>query len=128
MIIDPIADMLTRIRNASAVRKPDVLVPFSKMKFAMAKILEKEGYVGKVEEEDGRNLRIRLVYDNNRRPAIMSIKRISKPGRRLYVTAGKMPRVLGGHGIAIVSTSKGVITSKEAKKLNIGGEFVCEIY
>ncbi|MBI5254516.1 30S ribosomal protein S8 [Candidatus Falkowbacteria bacterium] len=128
MIIDPIADMLTRIRNASAVRKQDVLVPFSKMKFTIAQILEKEGYVSTVVKEDGRNFRIKLMYDKNRRPAIMSIKRISKPGRRLYVTAGKMPRVLGGYGVAIVSTSRGVITSKEAKKLNVGGELVCEIY
>ncbi|MFH0814770.1 MAG: 30S ribosomal protein S8 [Candidatus Falkowbacteria bacterium] len=128
MIIDPIADMLTRIRNASAVRKPDVLIPFSKMKLVIAKILEKEGYLGNISEEDGRNFSVKLLYDKHRQPAIMSIKRISTPGRRLYVGAGNVPRVLGGHGVAIVSTSRGVMTSKEAKRLNVGGEFVCEIY
>jgi small subunit ribosomal protein S8 len=130
MITDPIADMLTRIRNASLVRKPDVLVPFSKMKLAIAKILEAAGYVAQVkQEEDGYGqIRIALKYGKDRRPAIMSIKRVSKPGRRMYVAANKMPNVLGGHGLAIVTTSKGVMTSKDAKKSKVGGEIVCEIY
>lgn len=127
---DPIADMLTRIRNAVAVRKPEVVLPYSKVKFNIAKILEAENYVGKVSKvANGKfdELKIELKY-NEKNPIIRHIKRISKPGQRIYVSGKELPYVLNGYGIAIVSTSKGVMTNKEAKRQNIGGELVCEIW
>lgn len=127
---DPIADMLTRIRNASAARKEELLVPYSKIKFAIAKILEKEKYVKEAEavENGFREIKIKLQYNADKKPAISSIKRISKAGRRVYAGKEELPRVLGGYGLAIVSTSKGVMTNKEARRLGLGGEVICEIY
>jgi len=130
MFTDPIADMLTRIRNASTVRKQEVLVSFSKLKFAIAKILEKEKYVEKVEAlGDGldKEIKITLKY-KDKKSVIALIQRVSRVGQRIYVTKDELPRVLNGYGIAIVSTSKGIMTNKEAKKLGVGGEVICEIY
>ena len=131
---DPIADMLTRIRNALAVKKPEVILPFSKIKFGIAEILAKEGFIKKVEKiEEGKNnnfdqMRIVLKYLGPKEPAITSLKRISKPGRRVYVTTDKLPRILNDLGIAIISTSQGLMTNKQAKKSGLGGEVICTIY
>jgi len=131
MITDPIADMLTRIRNAAAVRKPAVVLPYSKVKLAIAKLLEKEGYVGKATLEKSGNfdaIKIELKYGNDGKAIISHIKRISKPGQRIYVASDEIPRVLNGYGLAILSTSKGLMSSIEARKNKIGGELMCEIW
>ena len=127
---DPIADMLTRIRNAALVRKPEVMIPYSKMKHMLATILEKEGYVASVakDEEAGFNyLKVGLKY-NNKQSVIQHIKRVSKPGRRVYKKAHEVPQVLNGLGIAVISTSQGLMTNKDAQQKKVGGEVVCEIY
>ncbi|MBT4849624.1 30S ribosomal protein S8 [Candidatus Parcubacteria bacterium] len=127
---DPIADMLTRIRNAMAVKKPEVVLPFSKIKLSIAKLLEKEKYVGRVSTvKTGQfdELKIELRY-TEKVPAIRHIKRISKPGQRIYVSSKELPRVLNGYGLAVISTSKGIMTNREATAQNMGGEFVCEIW
>ena len=129
---DPIADMLTRIRNANTAKHDTVDVPSSKMKEAIAKILLDEGYIKKYEIiEDGnfKTIRIELKYgaDKNEK-VITGIKRISKPGLRVYTGAEDMPKVLGGLGIAIVSTNQGIITDKEARKLNVGGEVLAFVW
>ncbi|RJR10302.1 30S ribosomal protein S8 [Candidatus Parcubacteria bacterium] len=127
---DPIADMLTRIRNAVAVKKPEIVLPYSNLKFNLAKILEKESYISKVEKiTNGKfdELRIELKYTNHG-PAIRHIKRLSKPGQRIYAAGNELPHVLNGYGLAIISTSKGIMTNKEAKSQNIGGELMCEIW
>jgi len=134
---DPIADMLTRIRNAQAVKKGEVLVPFSKIKMAIAKILQEEGYIEDRQVVKTTNklgsefemIKINLLYsEDDRQPVIRQIKKISKPGCRVYVNHSQLPHVLGGYGIAIVSTSQGLMTNKRAKKEKIGGELICEIY
>jgi small subunit ribosomal protein S8 len=134
---DPIADMLTRIRNASAVKKSEVVLPMSKIKHELAKILEKEGWVQDVSvekfgQESGKTnfdqLKIGLRYKKTGKPAITSIKRISKPGLRIYVDKDNLPRVLNNHGIAVLSTSQGLMTNKEARKRGFGGEVLCEVY
>lgn len=130
MHTDPISDFLTRIRNAQLARHQDLDVPSSRMKFTIAKILQREGYVGDVSERtDGvkKTLTVRLKYENTV-PAIRSLKRISRPGRRVYRGAKELPRVLSGTGLAIISTSQGVMTNKEAYKRKLGGEILCEIY
>lgn len=173
MHTDPIADMLTRIRNAQMAKKTEIVLPYSKIKFNIAKILAREGWVGKVEvlepqlfkntkactslgpepsanlslRAEGRprgdesllasrskeknakfnQLKIRLLY-KGQKPKITQIKRISKPGRRIYVSKDKLPVVLNNYGIAIISTSKGLMINKEAKKEGMGGEVVCEVY
>ncbi len=125
---DPIADMLTRIRNSSAAHRVEVSLPFSKVKFAVAKILEKSGYLAGVEsKEDTRELVLKLRYDG-RAPAFESVRRVSKPGRRVYSKAGELPTVRSGNGMAIVSTSQGIMTNIEAKARKLGGEIICEIY
>ena len=125
---DPIADMLTRIRNSSAARRSEVAVPYSKVKFAIAKILEKTGYLAGVEtKDDTGEMSIRLRYDG-RAPAFESIRRISKPGRRVYATSGELPTVRSGSGIAVISTSQGLMTNVEAKTRRLGGEIICEIF
>ena len=128
--MDPIADMLTRIRNASWVKKSEVIFPFSKIKFSIVKILEEERFVGKVERKgkDDGEISVILKYKENNKPAIASLKRISKQGCRIYVTKDKLPKVLGNLGIAIISTSQGIMTNKEARKKSLGGEVLCEIY
>lgn len=145
---DPIADMLTRIRNAAATGKKDVVLPMSKMKHEVAKILEKENWIQKVEildpsdslllEKEGKKdakkvgsykrLRIVLKYKKSGKPAISHLQKVSKPGLKIYVKKTELPRVLNGLGIAIISTPRGLMTNREAKKQGIGGEVICEIY
>ena len=129
---DPIADMLTRIRNANTAKHDTVDVPSSKMKEAIAKILFDEGYIKKYEIiEDGnfKTIRIELKYGKDKNEKIITgIKRISKPGLRVYANAEDLPKVLGGLGIAIVSTNKGVVTDKEARKMNVGGEVLAFVW
>ena len=128
---DPIADMLTRIRNALTVHKDTVEVPSSKMKSAIAQIMLEEGYLKGVElVEDGFNgkLVLTLKYTDDNRSVINGLKRVSKPGLRTYSGAKEMPKVLGGFGIAIVSTNQGIMTDKQAKLKNVGGEVLCYVY
>lgn len=126
---DPISDMLTRIRNGLAVKKQEVVLPYSNAKYAIAKILEKESYVESVEKQaDGKftQLKISLKYQAGQ-PAIQSLKRISKPGLRVYAKSTELPRVVSDFGIAIISTPNGMMTNKEARARRLGGEVVCEI-
>ena len=128
---DPIADMLTRIRNALTVKKETVDVPASAMKREIARILLEEGYVKDVKEaEDGHNgkLVLTLKYTDEGKSVISGLKRVSKPGLRTYSGAQTMPKVLGGFGIAIVSTNQGIMTDKQAKAANVGGEVLCYVY
>ena len=129
---DPIADMLTRIRNANTSKHDTVDVPASKMKTAIAEILFNEGYIQKYEIiEDGnfKNIRITLKYGKDKNEKIITgLKRISKPGLRVYAGKEDLPRVLGGLGIAIISTNQGVVTDKQARKLNVGGEVLAYIW
>ena len=129
---DPIADMLTRIRNANTSKHDTVDVPASKMKLAIADILVKEGYVAKydlVEDGTAKNIRITLKYGKDKNEKIISgLKRISKPGLRVYASKDELPKVLGGFGIAIISTNQGVVTDKEARKLNVGGEVLAFVW
>ena len=130
MHTDPISDFITRIRNAQSARIETIESPSSRMKFAIAKILEREGYIGAVSEKaEGvkKTISIALKYDG-KQPVIRSIKRVSTPGLRVYRGASEFPRVLSDIGIAIVSTSAGVMTNKEARKRKLGGEVLCEIY
>ena len=129
---DPIADMLTRIRNANTAKHDTVDVPASKMKLAIAEILFNEGYIAKydvIEDGNFKTIRITLKYgaDKNEK-VITSLKRISKPGLRVYANKEDLPRVLGGLGTAIISTNHGVVTDKEARKLNVGGEVLCFVW
>jgi ribosomal protein S8 len=129
---DPIADMLTRIRNANTAKHDVVEIPSSRMKVAIADILASEGYIEKYEliEKDGFNtIKVTLKYANNKSERIISgIKRISKPGLRIFANKEELPRVLGGLGTAIISTNKGVITDKEARKLGVGGEVLAFVW
>ena len=131
MMNDPIADMLTRIRNAQVARHDTVTIPASNMKKAIAKILLDEGYIKSVENvNDGLqgSIKITLKYLDKKQPVIVGLRRISKPGLRVYATCEELPKVLGGLGIAIVSTSRGVMTDRAARKENIGGEVLCYIW
>ena len=129
---DPIADMLTRIRNANTAKHDTVDVPASKMKIAIADILLNEGYITKydiVEDGNFKTIRITLKYGVDKNEKVISgLKRISKPGLRVYANAEELPRVLGGLGTAIISTNQGVVTDKEARKLNVGGEVLCFVW
>jgi small subunit ribosomal protein S8 len=128
---DPIADMLARIRNASSAMHDDVLIPASKIKQSIAKILLQEGFVDGfevVEDEAHPMIRIALRYSDERERAISGIRRISKPGRRVYRGAGDLPRVLGGLGVAIISTSQGVMTDKQARRTRVGGEILAYVW
>lgn len=128
---DPIADMLTRIRNAQMVNKPDVVVPLSKLKMSLAGILEQEGFIGgaeSVELEGKPVLKISLRYQTDGDAVIRSLKRISKPGRRVYARTKELPYVLNDFGVAIISTPQGLMTNKQARKQKLGGEILCEIY
>ncbi len=129
---DPIADMLTRIRNANTAKHDTVDVPASKMKVSIAEILLNEGYIKSFELVDNGNfkdIRITLKYGKDKNEKIISgIKRISKPGLRVYAGKDELPKVLGGLGIAIISTNQGVITDKEARKLNVGGEVLAFVW
>ena len=131
VVNDPIADMLTRIRNAQVAKHDAVVMPASNMKKAIAKILLAEGYVKSVDFlQDGPqgNIKIALKYVNGKQPVIAGLKRISKPGLRVYAQSAELPKVLGGLGVAIISTSKGVMTDKEARKQMIGGEVLAYIW
>lgn len=131
VMTDPIADMLTRIRNANNVRHEQLEVPGSKLKQQVAEILKREGFIKDVEfvEDDKQGvLRIFLKYGHNEEKVITGLKRISKPGLRVYAKADEVPRVLGGLGVAVVSTSKGIVTDKEARQQNIGGEVLAYVW
>ena len=131
MNTDPIADMLTRIRNANMVSHETVEIPSSKLKVELAKLLKSEGFISDYNvKEVGKFkvLEITLKYDEKRNPVISKLERISKPGLRTYCKAKNLPKALGGMGIAIVSTSKGLLTDRKARKENIGGEVLCYIY
>lgn len=128
---DPIADMLTRIRNANTVRHETVEFPASKIKKEITEILKREGFIRDAEYiEDNKQgmIRVFLKYGPNNERVITGLKRISKPGLRVYAKASEVPRVLGGLGIAILSTSKGVLTDKEARQANTGGEVICYVW
>lgn len=132
---DPIADMLTRIRNALMVKHAVVSMPASKIKVAIVKILKDEGYVGDyrvvTDENSYKSLQIQLKYEGDlkhQRPVITTLKRVSKPGRRIYTSVKDIPWVRSGMGIAILSTPKGVITGQQARRLNVGGEIICYVW
>ena len=128
---DPIADMLTRIRNAGVARFDKVDIPASRMKISLARILKEEGFIKNYKViKDSRQglLRVYLKYFGHQRPLIQGLRRVSKPGRRLYCGHSELPKVQGGLGMAIVSTSQGVVTDRQARKLQVGGEILCEIY
>lgn len=131
MMTDPISDMLTRIRNAGMARARVVEMPRSNMKFAVAKIMQGEGFLSGVESyEDGNKpmIRLTLKYDESGSSAISSITRVSKPGQRVYVKSTDLGRVRSGMGFTIVSTPNGLMTGREAKKRHLGGELICEVY
>nr|WP_307632931.1 30S ribosomal protein S8 [Thiovibrio frasassiensis] len=128
---DPLADMLTRIRNAGMVKFETVEMPLSKVKTGVAAILKKEGFINdyQVLDTDTQGvLRIEMRYDQNNDRIITNLKRVSKPGRRVYVKHDQIPKVMSGLGIAIISTSKGIFTDKEARAMKIGGELLCEVW
>jgi small subunit ribosomal protein S8 len=128
---DPIADMLARIRNAARATHEDVVIPASKIKENIARILAEEGFVDGYEVVEGSGhsaIKIELRYSGEREPAIAGLRRISKPGRRVYKGARDLPRVLGGLGVAIISTSNGVMTDKEARKAQVGGEVLAYVW
>lgn len=131
MHTDPIADMLTRIRNANQALHPEAVMPSSKLKEQIARILSEEGYVDGYQVEDarvGKALTVRLRYQNGRVRVLKGIRRISKPGNRVYRGAAEIPRVAGGIGVSIVSTSEGLLTDREARRRNVGGEVLCEVW
>ncbi|MEM9712111.1 MAG: 30S ribosomal protein S8 [Actinomycetota bacterium] len=130
---DPIADMLTRIRNANTALSDSVTMPSSKLKEALAQILVREGYIASYETADrvdkpGKSLSMKLKYGDDRSRTISGIKRISKPGLRIYRAADEIPRVVGGLGIAVLSTSKGLMTDREARRARVGGEVLCYVW
>lgn len=139
MYTDPISDMLTRIRNGQKVRKSEIILPYSNFKFNIASVLAKNNWLGKVEileaeitknkkkEPQVKQIKIELLYENNQ-AKITAINKISKPGRRIYVTHENLPTVRNNYGLAIISTPQGILTNKEAKKQGLGGEVICEIY
>ena len=130
-VTDPLADMLTRIRNANMAKHSKVDIPSSKMKISVARILKGEGYIKNyklIKDRKHGILRIYLKYDEFNERVIIGLKRMSKPGRRLYVKKEDIPPVLNGMGIAVLSTSKGVLADREARKLNVGGELPCNIW
>jgi len=128
-MIDPIADMLTRIRNASRALLPTVEIPHSRLKESLAEILKKEGFVAEVAVEGKipKKLKLRLKYEG-KKSVIEGLKRVSKPGLRKYVGGTEIPRVLGGLGVAVVSTSEGIMTGQQCRKKNIGGELLCYVW
>ncbi|MBQ1220742.1 MAG: 30S ribosomal protein S8 [Peptococcaceae bacterium] len=131
VMTDPIADFLTRIRNANMVMHEKVEIPASKTKIALAEILKNEGFIKDYEQiEDGKQgiIRVYLKYGPNREKVISGLKRISKPGLKVYCKKDEIPKVLGGLGIAIISTSKGIMTDKEARKHGLGGEVICYVW
>ena len=127
---DPIADLLTRIRNAIAVGKNEVRLPSSKLKVTVAKELVRTGYLAdvKVEKQSPRDELVVTIYRDGENPTITEIARVSKPGRRVYASANDIPRVKSGRGVMLVSTSKGIMTGREAIKNHLGGELICKVY
>ncbi len=128
---DPIADMLTRLRNATTAGHTSVVMPASKLKAEIARVLRDEGYIRgfDVQEEKGkRSLRLQLRYGAKKQPILMGIKRISRPGLRVYTTRTEIPRVFGGVGVAIMSTPRGVMTGDQARRLGVGGEVLCQVW
>jgi len=131
MLTDPIADMLTRIRNAGQARHADTFVPASKLKLAVATVLKEQGYVANVQQETREGhpvLRVSIRYNDSGLPLIDGLKRISRPGRRVYVGSSELPKVRSGLCIAVLSTSKGVMTDQAAREASVGGEFLCEVW
>ncbi len=131
MMTDPIADMLTRIRNAALARHDRTEVPASRMKAAVAQILKSEGFIADVRESEGegpKKLTIVLKYGRDRQSAIDGVRRVSRPGRRVYVRHDTIPRVRSGLGISILSTSRGIMCDREARRLKVGGELLCEVW
>jgi small subunit ribosomal protein S8 len=131
MMTDPISDMLTRIRNGFRAKHDTICVPFSKLKLKLANLLSKEKYVGSVKEIEVNGkptIEIKLTYNSEGVPSIEKLSRISKPGLRVYASKDKLPRVLNGYGIAVISTPSGLMTNKEAQKKGVGGEVMCEVY
>lgn len=130
MFTDPIADMLTRIRNAAAARKDELVLPYSKFKYNLAQLLLKQGFIGGTKEliGDHKMLQINLKYSVEGESVIAGIKRVSKPGQRIYLPADRLPRTNSGLGITVVSTSKGLMTDREARKAKMGGEVVCQVW
>ncbi len=131
MYTDPIADMLNRIRTAQMVSKRVVDIPFSQEKYGIAECMEKAGFIeniAKKKKENLKYLRVHLKYDEKNEPRIQEIRRISSPGQRVYMKAKELKKVKGGTGISIISSSKGLITNKEAKEKNLGGEVLCEVW
>jgi small subunit ribosomal protein S8 len=131
MLTDPVADMLTRIRNGLQARHPAVTMPSSKLKVAVAEVLREEGFIQgfqELEESPQKKLRIELKYVDKNVPVVTGIKRVSKPGLRVYSGAAEMPRVYGGLGVAIVSTSKGVMSGRRARRMGVGGEVLCHVW
>jgi small subunit ribosomal protein S8 len=128
---DPIADMLTRIRNANMARHQTTLVPSTRMTRSLATVLQSEGFIGGYEEEgEGvhKNIVIALKYNRTRQPIIKHLRRVSKPGLRVYANRKELPRVLGGIGVAIISTSRGIMTDREARRQGVGGEVLCYVW
>jgi small subunit ribosomal protein S8 len=131
MMTDPIADMLTRIRNGMEAKHDSVVIPYSGLKKEIARILSDEGFVGEVELERGENassIELSLKYVEGRKPVIRRIERVSKPGRRVYCGKEDVPVVLNGLGVAIVSTSQGVLTDRRCRELGVGGEIICRVW
>jgi small subunit ribosomal protein S8 len=131
MMTDPVADMLTRLRNANQALHDTVVMPASALKAEIAKVLEAEGYItGWSVEGEGkdRTLTVKLKYDASRRQVISGLRRVSKPGRRVYVDRTSIPKVLGGMGVSVVSTSQGLLSGQEARRRGIGGEVLCEVW
>lgn len=126
MIIDPVGDLLTRIRNAARARNSETVAPYSKLRLAIAKVLQKEGYLTEVKKV--KNQLVLALALKRRRPVITGIKNVSRPGLRIYRKASRLPRPLGGAGVSIISTSRGVMTNTEAKKLGLGGEVLGEVW
>jgi len=130
-LTDPVSDFLTRVRNAIKARHQKVDVPYSKLKVEIARILKEEGYISNfksVEEEGRKVLRVQLKYSSDNASPISDLKRVSRPGCRVYVGHTEIPRVLGGLGISILTTPKGVMTGRQARKEGVGGEVLCEVY
>lgn len=130
MYTDPISDMLTRMRNALAAGKQDLVMPYSKFKHNLANLLLAEGFISGVNELPGRikMLQINLKYDNGGSPVITGIKRVSSPGQRIYLPVTKIPRTNGGYGVTVISTSRGLVTDKTARKERMGGEVICQVW
>jgi small subunit ribosomal protein S8 len=131
LVNDPIADMLARIRNAILARKPSVQMPLSKLKLRLAQILQEEGFIaGFSEDHDARQglLTVQLKWDNSTQCAIQGLRRLSRPGQRRYVGRGDIPRVRSGLGVAILTTSQGIMTDRAARRAKVGGELLCEVW